>query len=209
MTFIADLHIHSKYSRATAKNLDLENLYQAAQIKGISVVGTGDFTFPAWIDEIESKLEQTEPGLFSLKKHIADKIDQSVPPSCRNKVRFVLQTEISNIYKKEGRVRKNHNLVYFPDLLAVKKFNARLDALGNIKSDGRPILGLDARALLEIVLETSEDGLFVPAHIWTPWFSMFGSKSGFDTIEACFGDLTPHIFAVETGLSSDPPMNWR
>ncbi|MBU0973632.1 MAG: UvrD-helicase domain-containing protein [Proteobacteria bacterium] len=209
MTFIADLHIHSKYSRATAKNLDLENLYQAAQIKGISVVGTGDFTFPAWMDEIESKLEPAEPGLFSLKKQIADKIDQRVPPSCRNTVRFVLQTEISNIYKKEGRVRKNHNLVYFPDLLAVKKFNARLDNIGNIKSDGRPILGLDARALLEIVLETCEAGLFVPAHIWTPWFSMFGSKSGFDTIEACFGDLTPHIFAVETGLSSDPPMNWR
>jgi len=209
MTFIADLHIHSKYSRATAKNLDLENLYHTAQIKGLSVVGTGDFTFPAWINEIESKLEETEPGLFSLKREIADKIDQTVPESCRNPVRFILQTEISNIYKKEGRVRKNHNLVYFPDLLAVKKFNARLDALGNIKSDGRPILGLDAKALLEIMLETHEKGFFVPAHIWTPWFSMFGSKSGFDTIEECFGDLKKYIFAVETGLSSDPPMNWR
>ncbi len=209
MTFIADLHIHSKYSRATAKNLDLENLYRLAQIKGLSVVGTGDFTFPAWMDEIESKLEETEPGLFSLRKEIAETIDQTVPESCRNPVRFMLQTEISNIYKKEGRVRKNHNLVYFSNLLAVKKFNARLDAMGNIKSDGRPILGLDARALLEIMLETSEDGFFVPAHIWTPWFSMFGSKSGFDTIEECFGDLKDHIFAVETGLSSDPPMNWR
>jgi uncharacterized protein (TIGR00375 family) len=209
MTFIADLHIHSKYSRATAKNLDLENLYYTAQIKGVSVVGTGDFTFPAWVEQIESKLEETEPGLFSLKPEIARKIDETVPASCRNPVRFILQTEISNIYKREGRVRKNHNLVYFPDLLAVKKFNARLDALGNIKSDGRPILGLDARALLEIMLETSDLGFFVPAHIWTPWFSMLGSKSGFDTIEECFGDLKKYIFAVETGLSTDPPMNWR
>ncbi len=209
MKFIADLHIHSKYSRATAKNLDLENLYHAAQIKGISVVGTGDFTFPAWIEEIESKLEETEPGFFSLKESIARKIDPTLPESCRNPVRFVLQTEISNIYKKEGRVRKNHNLIYFPDLKAVRKFNARLETLGNIKSDGRPILGLDAENLLEIMLETSDQGFLVPAHIWTPWFSLLGSKSGFDTIEACFGDLAHHIFAVETGLSSDPAMNWR
>ena len=167
MTFIADLHIHSKYSRATAKNLDLENLYYTAQIKGVSVVGTGDFTFPGWFEEIESKLEETEPGLFSLKREIAEKIDETVPTSCRNPVRFILQTEISNIYKREGRVRKNHNLVYFPDLLAVKKFNTRLDTIGNIKSDGRPILGLDARALLEIMLETSDHGFFVPAHIYS------------------------------------------
>lgn len=209
MTFITDLHIHSKYSRATAKNLDLENLYRAAQIKGVTVVGTGDFTYPAWMEEIESKLEETEPGLFSLKREIADPIDETLPVSCRNPVRFMLQTEISNIYKREGRVRKNHNLIYFPDLLAVKQFNARLEGIGNIKSDGRPILGLDARALLEIMLETCDLGFLVPAHIWTPWFSMFGSKSGFDTIEECFGDLKDHIFAVETGLSSDPPMNFR
>ena len=196
-------------SDLTAKNLDLENIYRAAQIKGIAVVGTGDFTYPAWIEEIESKLEETEPGLFSLKREIAEPIDETLPVSCRNQVRFMLQTEISNIYKKEGRVRKNHNLIYFPDILAVKKFNARLDGIGNIKSDGRPILGLDARALLEIMLETSDQGFFVPAHIWTPWFSMFGSKSGFDTIEECFGDLKEYIFAVETGLSSDPPMNFR
>ncbi|WDP92081.1 MAG: UvrD-helicase domain-containing protein [Desulfobacter sp.] len=209
MRFIADLHIHSKYSRATAKNLDLENLYHAAQIKGISLVGTGDFTHPAWMAELEEKLEETEPGLFSLKKEIADTIDLTVPPSCRREVRFILQSEISNIYKKEGRVRKNHNLIYLPDMETAKKFNARLDAIGNIKSDGRPILGLDARNLLEIMLETSEAGFFVPAHIWTPWFSMLGSKSGFDSIEECFGDLSHHIFACETGLSSDPPMNWR
>ena len=209
MKFIADLHIHSKYSRATARNLDFENLYYAAQIKGVRVIGTGDFTYPAWIREIESKLEETEPGLFSLKEHLAKDIDKTIPEKCRNPVRFVLQTEISNIYKKDGRVRKNHNLVYFPDIRSVKKFSARLDAIGNIKSDGRPILGLDAADLLSIMLDINDKGFFVPAHIWTPWFSLFGSKSGFDSIEECFGSLKKHIFAAETGLSSDPPMNWR
>ena len=209
MKFIADLHIHSKYSRATAKNLDFENLYYTAQIKGVQLIGTGDFTFPAWIDEIKSKLEEAEPGLFSLKKEFAEKIDKTIPENCRNSVRFILQTEISNIYKKDGRVRKNHNLIYFPDIKSVEKFNAKLDAIGNIKSDGRPILGLDAQDLLNIMLEVNDKGFFVPAHIWTPWFSMFGSKSGFDSIEECFGSLKDHIFAVETGLSSDPPMNWR
>lgn len=209
MRFIADLHIHSKYSRATAKDLDLEHLYYAAQIKGISVVGTGDFTYPAWAEEIEAKLVEAEPGLFCLKKQIADQIDPSIPRNLRAPVRFMLQTEISNIYKKGGKVRKNHNLVFFPDINSVKRFNAKLETLGNIKSDGRPILGLDARDLLSIVLETDARGFLVPAHIWTPWFSLFGSKSGFDSMEECFSDLTPHIFAVETGLSSDPPMNWR
>ena len=209
MKYIADLHIHSKYSRATAKNLDLEHIYHSAQVKGITLVGTGDFTHPAWIQEIEAKLEPAEPGLFALKDEVAKQIDADVPFLCKGAVRFILQAEISNIYKKGTRVRKNHNLIYLPDLDTAKKFNARLDAIGNIKSDGRPILGLDARNLLEIMLETSDQGFFVPAHIWTPWFSMFGSRSGFDTIEECFGDLSSHIFACETGLSSDPPMNWR
>ena len=209
MEFIADLHVHSKYSRATAKNLDLENLYIAAQLKGVTVVGTGDFTYPAWFSEICEKLEPAEPGLFKLKKELAKYCDQQIPRSCRNTVRFILSTEISNIYKKDAKTRKNHNLVLMPDLAAVEKFNAKLDNIGNIKSDGRPILGLDARNLLEIVLETSDQGFLIPAHIWTPWFSMLGSKSGFDSVEECFDDLTSHIFAVETGLSSDPPMNWR
>lgn len=209
MKYIADLHLHSKYSRATAKNLDFENLYTAAQIKGVTVVGTGDFTHPEWRAEIEDKLEPAEPGLFRLRSDIARQMDNQVPESCRGKVRFILQSEISNIYKKNDRVRKNHNLVYFPDLDSVKKFNAVLGSLGNIKSDGRPILGLDAAELLSIMLDVNDKGMFVPAHIWTPWFSLFGSKSGFDTMEECFGDLTRHIFAVETGLSSDPPMNWR
>ncbi len=212
MEFIADLHVHSKYSRATAKNLDLEHLYQSARIKGVNVVGTGDFTFPAWVDEINDKLEPAEPGLFALKPEIAKKMDAEIPSSCQGdqgKVRFILQTEISNIYKKDGKVRKNHNLIFFPDLDSVKRFNLRLGQIGNITSDGRPILGLDAENLLEIMLETNEQGFFVPAHIWTPWFSMFGSKSGFDSMSQCFGSLVSHIFAVETGLSSDPPMNHR
>ncbi len=209
MKITADLHIHSKYSRATARNLDLENIYQAALLKGISLVGTGDFTHPAWLDEIKQKLVPAEPGLFKLKKTVSTRLDREIPKSCRGRVRFILQTEISSIYKKNDKVRKNHNLVFFPDIDSVTSFDTRLDKIGNIKSDGRPILGLDARDLLEIMLEINEKGMFVPAHIWTPWFSLFGSKSGFDSIDECFSDLSSHIFAVETGLSSDPPMNWR
>jgi uncharacterized protein (TIGR00375 family) len=209
MKFIADLHVHSKFSRATAKNLDLENLYIAAQLKGITVVGTGDFTYPAWHEEISDKLVAAEPGLFKLKDELARQCDAQVPSSCRSTVRFILVTEISNIYKKNEKTRKNHNLVFVPDLDVAQKFSAKLDKIGNIKSDGRPILGLDARDLLETLLETSERAFLIPAHIWTPWFSVLGSKSGFDSIEECFEDLTPYIFAVETGLSSDPAMNWR
>ena len=181
----------------------------ASMIKGVTVVGTGDFTYPAWIAEIEEKLEPAEEGLFKLKHKLREKLDKEVPKSCINKVRFILQTEISSIYKKADRVRKNHNLIFFPTIESVKKFNAELDKIGNIKSDGRPILGLDAENLLEMMLLIDEKGFFIPAHIWTPWFSMFGSKSGFDTIEECFGSLSKHIFAAETGLSSDLPMNWR
>src|SRR5210317_2636728 len=209
MKFIADLHVHSKFSRATAKNLDLENLYIAAQLKGISVVGTGDFTYPQWFSEICEKLEPAEEGLFKLKDEIAKVCDEKVPDACRSLVRFILSTEISNIYKKNDKTRKNHNLVLVPDLAVAEKFSAKLDKIGNIKSDGRPILGLDARDLLEVLLETSDRAFLIPAHIWTPWFSVLGSKSGFDSMEECFDDLTSHIFAVETGLSSDPEMNWR
>ena len=209
MKFIADLHVHSKFSRATAKNLDLENLYIAAQLKGITVVGTGDFTYPQWFSEICEKLEPAEEGLFKLKDEIAKVCDAQVPDVCRSLVRFILSTEISNIYKKNDKTRKNHNLVLVPDLAVAEKFSAKLDRIGNIKSDGRPILGLDARNLLEILLETSDRAFLIPAHIWTPWFSILGSKSGFNSIQECFEDLTPHIFAAETGLSSDPPMNWR
>jgi uncharacterized protein (TIGR00375 family) len=209
MKFIADFHIHSRFSRATAKNLDFENLYIAAQLKGITVIGTGDFTHPGWFAEIREKLVPAEQGLFKLRDDISKNCDQEVPQSCRGKVRFLLVSEISNIYKKNNKTRKNHNLVFLPDLYLAENLISKLDKIGNIKSDGRPILGLDAKDLLEILLETSDQAFLIPAHIWTPWFSLLGSKSGFDSIEECFEDLTPNIFAVETGLSSDPAMNWR
>lgn len=208
MRFIADFHIHSKYSRATSRNLDLEHLYICAQKKGVQVVGTGDFTHPVWFAEISAKLVPAEPGLFKLRADLEKACDKAVPAACRQAVRFILTTEISNIYKKNEVTRKNHNLVFLPNLEKAALFNDRLDAIGNIHSDGRPILGLDARNLLEIVLETDDSGFLIPAHIWTPWFSLLGSKSGFDAIEECFEDLSDEIFALETGLSSDPPMNW-
>jgi DNA helicase II / ATP-dependent DNA helicase PcrA len=209
MKFIADLHIHSHFSRATARNLDLEHLYISAQLKGITVVATGDITHPEWFKEISDKLEPAEPGLYRLKKNIEKKCDEQVPLSCRIDVRFVLNSEISCIYKKKGKTRKNHNLVFLPDLAVAASFNRKLSRIGNIASDGRPILGLDARNLLEMLLETSDHTFLVPAHIWTPWFSLLGSKSGFDSLKECFDDLSSHVFAVETGLSSDPFMNWR
>ena len=209
MDFIADLHIHSKFSRATAKNADLENLHMAAQFKGITLLGTGDFTHPGWFDEIREKLVPAEPGLFRLKDDLAQQVDRFVPEPCRGPVRFIINAEISNIYKKDGRTRKNHNLIFVPDMDTAETFRKKLEQIGNIASDGRPILGLDARNLLELLLETDSRNFLIPAHIWTPWFSLLGSKSGFDTIEACFEDLSSHIFALETGLSSDPAMNWR
>jgi uncharacterized protein (TIGR00375 family) len=209
MDFIADLHIHSRFSRATAKTLDFPNLYIAAREKGIHVVGTGDCTHPAWFEEIQEHLVAAEPGLFKLHDDLEKKCEESVQVGEAFPVRFLLSCEISSIYKKNGITRKTHNLILLPDLTEAARLNSRLEQIGNIRSDGRPILGLDTRDLLEILLETSETGFLIPAHIWTPWFSMFGSKSGFDRIEECFEDLTPYVFAVETGLSSDPPMNWR
>jgi uncharacterized protein (TIGR00375 family) len=209
MKFIADFHIHSHYSRATSKKLDLPNLYKAAQIKGISLIGTGDFTHPGWFSELSEKLIPAEEGLYALKPDIAKLVDPEIPPSCRAPVRFVLTAEISNIYKKNGRTRKNHNVLFLPDIESVQSLNTELDQMGNIHSDGRPILGLDARNLLDMTLNAHEQGFLIPAHIWTPWFSLLGSKSGFDTLEECFEDLSEYIFAVETGLSSDPKMNRR
>lgn len=209
MKFTADLHIHSHYSRATAKDLDLEHLYLWAQLKGIHIVGTGDCVHPAWLKELEEKLEPAEEGLFKLKEKYAKPMDALVPAVCRGQVRFLLTVEISNIYKRLDKVRKVHNLIWFPSFEAARTVQAKLGAIGNIKSDGRPILGLDSHDLLEIALEADPMNLFVPAHIWTPWFSALGSMGGFDRMEDCFADLTKHIYAVETGLSSDPPMNWR
>lgn len=209
MTFVVDVHLHSHYSRATSKNLNLEHLSKWAQLKGVHVVGTGDITHPGWLAEMKTKLSPAEEGLFSLKEEYTSAVRREVFKACQGTVRFMLAGEISNIYKKNDKVRKIHHLVFFPSFEAVEKFQARLEKIGNIRSDGRPILGLDSRDLLEIVLETDPQGYLIPAHIWTPWFALLGSMSGFDSVEECFDDLTPHIFALETGLSSDPPMNWR
>lgn len=209
MRFSADFHVHSRFSRSTSPNLDLENLYIGAQLKGLTVIGTGDFTHPQWFLEIKEKLVEAEDGLFQLKANIASICDKAVPPACRSKVRFILTSEISNIYKKKDKTRKNHNLVFVPDMQKAARINQTLAAIGNIHADGRPILGLDAKNLLEILLKTSEKNILIPAHIWTPWFSVLGSKSGFNSIEECFEDLSKYIFAVETGLSSDPAMNRR
>ena len=202
--YIADLHIHSRYSRATSRELTPETLELSARRKGIRLLGTGDFTHPAWRAELEEKLVPAEDGLCRLKKEYMREPGEG--GACKG-TRFVVSGEISSIYKQDGRVRKVHSLILLPGLEEAKLLSKRLEAIGNIHSDGRPILGLSCRDLLEIMLETCPDGIFVPAHIWTPHFSMFGACSGFDTVEECFGDLAPHIHAVETGLSSDPPMN--
>lgn len=212
MTYIADLHVHSLYSRATSKASHLHGLAAWAAIKGIAVVGTGDFTHPGWFAHLDEHLEPAEPGFFRLKpdpgRDYQSLMPEGIKPAAApESVRFVLSAEISSIYKRGGQVRKVHNLLYAPDFASVQRINATLATIGNIGSDGRPILGLDSRDLLEILLEKGPGGFLVPAHIWTPWFSLFGSKSGFDCIEACFGDLSDQIFALETGLSSDPEMN--
>ena len=209
MRFHADLHVHSKYSRATSRDLDLDHLAYWAARKGIGVVATGDFTHPAWRKELGDKLVPAEPGLFRLRPEIEQAIAAKLPPACRTPVRFLLEVEISTIYKKGDKTRKVHHLIYAPDLATVDRMSAALAKIGNIASDGRPILGLDSRDLLEITLQSSPDAYLVPAHIWTPWFAALGSMSGFDSIAECYGDLAGHIFAVETGLSSDPAMNWR
>ncbi len=206
MRLVADLHVHSRYSRATSKEADLEGYYRWARLKGINVVGTGDFTHPRWMAELEQKLVEKD-GLFFLREPPADFPVEAVPVD--SPVRFMLTVEISSIYKKRGAVRKVHSLLGVRTMEEARRLGARLSAIGNVASDGRPILGLDPKDLLSILLETAPDGFLIPAHVWTPWFSIFGSKSGFDRIEDCFEDLTPHIFALETGLSSDPPMNWR
>ncbi len=209
MPFYADLHIHSKHSLATSRDCDLEHLAWWARRKGIAVVATGDFTHPKWFEEIRDKLVPAEPGLFRLRPELEREIDRRLPPSCRGATRFLLEVEISTIYKKGETTRKVHHLIYAPDLEVAGRFRDALGKIGNISSDGRPILGLDSRHLLEITLESGPGAYLVPAHVWTPWFAVLGSKSGFDSVEECYGDLAEHIFAVETGLSSDPPMNWR
>ena len=206
MSFIADLHVHSHYSRATSKDMSPEGIWKWAQLKGISVIGTGDFTHPKWLKELNEKLESRGNGLFALRKEfqVAD-----VPSSCAADVNFILSAEISCIYSKNRKTRKVHSIILAPDFASAANLNLVLSKIGNINADGRPILGLDAKELLKISLDVSPGALFIPAHAWTPHFSVFGAASGFDSLEECFEELTPHIYAIETGLSSDPAMNWR
>lgn len=203
-TYIADLHIHSRFSRATSRDCDAPHLDFWARRKGIGLVGTGDFTHPAWRAELKEQLAPAGEGVYALRKELC--LSGCAPAQAP---RFVVTGEISCIYKRGGKTRKVHNLILLPSLEAADELAAKLEAIGNIHSDGRPILGLDSHDLLELTLETCPQAELIPAHIWTPHFAMFGAFSGFETIEECFGDLTSHIHAAETGLSSDPPMNWR
>jgi uncharacterized protein (TIGR00375 family) len=196
MRFIADLHIHSKYSRATSKEMEVETLAQWAKKKGIALLGTGDFTHPTYYAELRAKLEPQGKGLFKLKKGDSG-------------VHYMLTTEVSNIYSQSGKVRRIHNLIFVPSFEVAEAIRSKLGNLGKLSSDGRPIFSFTARELVKMMLDISPDCLIVPAHAWTPWFSIFGANSGFDSIEECFGEMTPHIHAIETGLSSDPEMNWR
>ncbi len=196
MRFIADFHLHSKYSRATSPRMDLKNLTEWAEIKGIKVLGTGDFTHPFWFKSLREKLEPAESGIFKIKKN-------------NNNIRFILSAEISCIYSKGGKVRKIHIVILAPSFDIVEKINKRLEGIGNLSADGRPILGLDAKELVKIILDVSEDCLIIPAHIMTPWFSLFGSRSGFNSLKECFDDYSKYIFVLETGLSASPSMIWR
>lgn len=194
---VTDFHLHSAYSRACSKELTLENIAKACERKGIGFVGTSDFTHPAWRKQMGAELEEAGNGAFQLT-------------GGRSKTRFLLSTELSSIYKRGGKVRRVHNLVLLPDIASVDRFTKALEARGcNLKADGRPILGIDSEELLKMSLDASEKALFIPAHAWTPWFAVFGSQSGFDALQDCFGEMTKHVHAIETGLSSDPTMNRR
>lgn len=196
MKFIADLHLHSKYSRGTSREMNLENLDRIGREKGVLLLGTGDFTHPLWLSEIKEKLEEKERGLFKLKGK-------------NSPIRFLLTTEVNCIYFKNNRQRRVHFILFSPSFEICEKINSRLSLFGNLNSDGRPTLALDPKELLKILLDISPDIFLIPSHAWTPWFGIFGSKSGFDSIEECFEELSSFIFSIETGLSSDPPMNWR
>ncbi|MFH1612712.1 MAG: endonuclease Q family protein [bacterium] len=191
MKFIADFHIHSKYSRATSPTTNIENLSLFAKLKGIDLLGTGDFTHPSWLNELKNNLNPIGNGLFKY-----------------NEIFFILTVEVCNLFNKNGKGKKNHNLIFAPSFEIVEKINKSLAKYGNLSIDGRPMLSLSSANLVKILMNISEDIMIIPAHIWTPWFSLFGSKSGFDQIEECFEDQTKYIYALETGLSSDPSMNW-
>lgn len=204
MYYTADLHIHSRYAKATSKYLNLETLYQRAKIKGVNIIGTGDFTHPVWFKELKEKLHPEGNGFFVLKDPPKDFTHIK---TCGTEVRFCLTTEINCEAWHKGKLRRIHNLVYAPDFETAKKIGDKISTLCDVKEDGRPTIKVPSRDLLEIVLESSPHAHFVPAHIWTPWFSLLGSVYGYESVEECFGELTPHIFALETSLSADPLMS--
>lgn len=206
MKMIADLHIHSRFSMATSREGTPENLDFWARKKGISLIGTGDFTHPVWREELKERLVTEGNGLYRLRDEYVKEESRKFPGKG---TRFVVSGEISSIYKKNGKTRKVHNVILLPSLEAADAMAQRLEKIGNIHSDGRPILGLDSHDLLEMMLDVCPEGILIPAHIWTPHFSVLGAKSGFDSVEECFEELAPYIHALETGLSSDPAMNWR
>ncbi len=196
MLTITDLEVHSRFARAVSKEMNIANLESWGVKKGIEIIGTGDFTHPTWFEELKKEFEPAEPGLYKRKESTSS-------------IRFLLSAEISCIYSKGGKGRRVHILVYAPSFAVVEKINAQLGWIGNLKSDGRPIIGLDAKELLKIVMGADPNCMVIPAHVWTPWFGLLGSMSGFDSLRECFDELAQHVPAVETGLSSDPPMNWR
>jgi DNA helicase II / ATP-dependent DNA helicase PcrA len=206
--FYADLHIHSRFSRACSKDCDIEHLSWYALRKGLTLLGTGDFTHPAWAAELRENLLPAEPGLFRIRPDLEKQLVRDTPASCAGTVRFMLSVEISTIYRRDEHTRKVHHLIYAPSFEAADRITTALGKIGNLAADGRPILGLDSRDLLDITLSADPACFLIPAHVWTPWFAVLGSKSGFDTVRECYADLADHIFAVETGLSSDPAMNW-
>jgi DNA helicase II / ATP-dependent DNA helicase PcrA len=209
MRFYADLHLHSRYAWATSRNADLPELAWWARRKGITVLATGDFTHPAWFAELEGSLEPAEPGLYRLRDELDRAVVERLPPSCRGPLRFLVGTEVSTAFQRDGRARRMHHLLYLPGLEAAAALSKRLGRSGNLAEDGRPTLAMDARELLEATLQGGEGAYLVPAHVWTPWVGVLSATTGFDSIEACYGELARDIFALETGLSSDPPMNWR
>lgn len=202
MRFIADFHVHSKYSRATSKDMDVENMAKWASLKGVSLLGTGDFTHPFYFAELRQKLKPLGNGLFTLKKEYRKNTSQA-------DVYFMLTTEVSNMFQQAGGSRRIHTMIFAPNFKVVEKINNELSELGKLSSDGRPIFGFSAKELVEIITDISDEIFLVPAHAWTPWFSVFGANSGFDSIEECFEEQSKHISCIETGLSSDPQMNWR
>src|SRR3972149_10355400 len=204
MEIISDLHLHSKYSRAVSRDMVLPIMTSYAKKKGINLLTTGDWTHPLWIGEIKNQLEEVDQGIYSLKiEGGRSKIDENEP-------KFILSVEVSSIYSQGGKVRRIHSLLFVPSIDAAEKVNKELTKRGaNLSSDGRPIVGLMPVNLLEIIMGIDKSSFLIPCHVWTPWFSLYGSMSGFDSIDECFGDFAKYIFAVETGLSSDPAMNWR